>query len=240
MAPAYVEATGQNLRSPTRWIASVRTEKLKYCRGLLDEEMPEELYDLCADPEERENLAPDDPRTGEMRKIFAEMAGDAAREQIDTSLSAEEIATPSEQNRLVSDPYPKQMNAFPNVDQGAAVIVTSLAVARELGIDDGCLFVVTPDVSSLAARLMGRRWWHYRLAHIAYFTPDTLTRLLQRCGFEPVATYRPGWRFSLAYILERLGAYLPGNLKLPVPAWTHRVNIPLNFFDSILVVARRT
>lgn len=90
-ATAYVEATGQNLKSPTRWIASVRTETMKYCRGLLDEDMPEEMYDLEADPEERTNLAPDDPRISEMRRLFQEVAGDAARAQIDTSLTEEEI-----------------------------------------------------------------------------------------------------------------------------------------------------
>ena len=113
-----------------------------------------------------------------------------------------------------------------------------LRAAGEQLSETGCLFVVTPDVSSLAARLMGGRWWHYRLAHIAYFNRQTLIRLLERSGFEPIATYRPGWRFSLAYLLERLGTYLPGDLNLPTPGWTHRVTIPLNFFDSILVVAR--
>lgn len=55
--------------------------------------------------------------------------------------SASEISTVSADNRLIAEPYPKLMNAFPNVDQGAAVIVTSLATACELGIEDGCLFI---------------------------------------------------------------------------------------------------
>lgn len=56
-------------------------------------------------------------------------------------LSAEEISKVSASNRLVAEPYPKRMNAFPNVDQGAAVVVTSLATARELGLADGGCFV---------------------------------------------------------------------------------------------------
>ena len=89
--PAYLEATGQNLKSPTRWVACIRTEELKYMRGLLDENLPEELYDLVKDPDETTNLAPDDPRIDEMRKLFADMAGDAAVEGIDTSLSKDEM-----------------------------------------------------------------------------------------------------------------------------------------------------
>jgi acetyl-CoA C-acetyltransferase len=52
-----------------------------------------------------------------------------------------EIATPSADNRLVAEPYTKLMTAFLGVSQGAAIVVTSLAVARSLGVDDGAMFV---------------------------------------------------------------------------------------------------
>ena len=55
---------------------------------------------------------------------------------IDYNLTAEEIATPSPTNRAVSYPYPKLMNANNAVDMGAALIVTSVGKARELGIDE--------------------------------------------------------------------------------------------------------
>jgi acetyl-CoA C-acetyltransferase len=55
--------------------------------------------------------------------------------------SAEEIATPSADNRLVAEPYTKLMTAFLGGSQGAALVVTSLAVARSLGLDDGAMFV---------------------------------------------------------------------------------------------------
>ena len=46
----------------------------------------------------------------------------------------EEIATPGPANRMIAWPYPKLMTANPLVNQGAAVIVTNLAVARAAGI----------------------------------------------------------------------------------------------------------
>jgi len=49
-------------------------------------------------------------------------------------LSAEEIRTPSPSNRPVSYPYTKLMNSNNSVDQGAALILTSVGKARELGI----------------------------------------------------------------------------------------------------------
>lgn len=48
--------------------------------------------------------------------------------------SAEEISTATPSNRMVSFPYPKFMNAIIDVDQSAALIMTSESVARELGI----------------------------------------------------------------------------------------------------------
>jgi len=56
--------------------------------------------------------------------------------------TAAEIATPSAANRLIAWPYTKLMVANPSVNQGAAVIMTSLAVARAAGIaDEKCVFV---------------------------------------------------------------------------------------------------
>lgn len=46
----------------------------------------------------------------------------------------EAITTPGERNRLIAWPYTKHMVANPLVNQGAAVLVTSVSMARELGI----------------------------------------------------------------------------------------------------------
>ena len=48
--------------------------------------------------------------------------------------AAEEIAAVSAANRMIAWPYPKLMVANPAVNQGAAVLLTSLAVARAAGI----------------------------------------------------------------------------------------------------------
>lgn len=53
-----------------------------------------------------------------------------------TARTAEDIGTAAPANRMVYEPYLLSMNAMPHVDQAAAVIVTSLATAQELGIRD--------------------------------------------------------------------------------------------------------
>ena len=47
--------------------------------------------------------------------------------------SAAEISTPTASNRYVVYPYTKLMNAFPSVDQSAAVVLTTVGQARSLG-----------------------------------------------------------------------------------------------------------
>ena len=57
-----------------------------------------------------------------------------------TPWSPAEIATPSAENRLTAEPYTKRMNSFAQVDLGSALLVTNLAVARALGLQDRCVF----------------------------------------------------------------------------------------------------
>ena len=49
--------------------------------------------------------------------------------------TAEELITVTPENRWISFPYPKWVNAMDSVNQGAAVVLTSVGKARELGID---------------------------------------------------------------------------------------------------------
>lgn len=113
-----------------------------------------------------------------------------------------------------------------------------LREARRLLADNGVLIIVTPDAASLAARLMGWRWWHYRVAHIGYFTPKNLSLLCEREHLSVRSWSRPGWYFTVAYLRERLLQYLPWWL-LPKMNWMERAVVPLNLGDSLLFVCSR-
>jgi len=78
---------------------------------------------------------------GPLMARFSAVAAQHPNAWFREALSADQIAKITDDNRLIAEPYPKRMNAFPHVDQGAAVIVTSLATARELGLEDRCTFV---------------------------------------------------------------------------------------------------
>ncbi len=73
----------------------------------------------------------------EMGELFAPFTEVAARNPLaaaPTARSAEELVTVTERNRMIADPYPRFVVARDQVNQGAAVVLTSLAAAREAGV----------------------------------------------------------------------------------------------------------
>jgi SAM-dependent methyltransferase len=110
----------------------------------------------------------------------------------------------------------------------------------------GLLVVITPDISSVAARLLGKRWWHLRLAHIGYFDPGTFGKLASRLGLDVASTLRAQWFFPLAYLAERVEVYLPwikplNRLckRLPLLGRIYRLVIPVNLRDSSVFLLRK-
>jgi 2-polyprenyl-3-methyl-5-hydroxy-6-metoxy-1,4-benzoquinol methylase len=99
----------------------------------------------------------------------------------------------------------------------------------------GKVIVTTPDVSSIMARVMGRKWWHYRIAHIGYYNRHTLEMIMDSAGMRLVKVKYAKWYFSSRYIAERLLKYLPFAKPLSKLA-PKKLMIPLNLFDSQLFV----
>jgi acetyl-CoA C-acetyltransferase len=72
---------------------------------------------------------------------FSEVAAGNSHAWFRQERSPVEIATISTDNRLVAEPYTKTMVAFLGGAQAAALAVTSLGVAKSLGLDEGAMFV---------------------------------------------------------------------------------------------------
>lgn len=109
---------------------------------------------------------------GEFFSPFSKVASENPCAWFPTFRPPEEISTPSEKNRFVGVPYTKYLNAVIEVDQAAAVVMTSVGKARALGIPEakwvylhGCgdasdIWHVSERVnyhSSPAIREIGRR-----------------------------------------------------------------------------------
>ena len=75
----------------------------------------------------------------EMGRLFApftEVAAENPHAMSREVYTAEDLATVTGPNRLTSDPFPRRMVARDQANQGAAVLITSVALARELGVPE--------------------------------------------------------------------------------------------------------
>ncbi len=104
---------------------------------------------------------------------------------------------------------------------------------------DGVALITTPDVKSFLARLLGRKWWHYRVAHIGYFDASTLELACQKAGLRIVHQSRPDWYFTIEYLWVRIMQYFPSWLRFqpcrPMRRWTVKINLR----DSLLAVVQK-
>jgi acetyl-CoA C-acetyltransferase len=80
---------------------------------------------------------------GELMAPFTAVAATHPAAWFPTRRTAAELSTVGPDNRLVAEPYPKLLCAVINVDQGAAVLVTSLAAARRAGVADRAVFCLS-------------------------------------------------------------------------------------------------
>ncbi|MFT7619566.1 MAG: SAM-dependent methyltransferase [Planctomycetota bacterium] len=83
----------------------------------------------------------------------------------------------------------------------------TLEMLASLIAKDGILVVQTQNIDSLAAKLLGRRWHHFKhLEHIYHFSPSTIERALTKSGFETVelTSTGAGKYISGAFVIERM------------------------------------
>lgn len=99
----------------------------------------------------------------------------------------------------------------------------------------GLLVMSTPDIGSLAARFLGRRWWSLKPDHVVYFSRGSLLAAAARHGFKPESCSTHGRYFSAAYWLH----LLTGTFGLKKNSLTARVRFYMDFKDQLLCVFRK-
>ncbi len=115
----------------------------------------------------------------------------------------------------------------------------AISKANKILSDDGTLCLVTPNIHSLAARIMGGKWWHFRPAHLGFFTERSLGYLLRRNGLYIVKKRKYSWTFSAYYLLSRRSRlkYLLKNSTM-VSFWK-KIPVKLALQDSFEVYAKK-
>ncbi len=100
------------------------------------------LYENATRAEWGQTLSEAQNESAQIWSLFSEVAEANPKAWLRNSVAPEVISEPSADNRMLSFPYTKLMVANSSVNMGAAVIVASLAFARELGIDEDRLIYI--------------------------------------------------------------------------------------------------
>ncbi len=107
----------------------------------------------------------------------------------------------------------------------------------------GRLVILTPDLGSVVARVLGRHWWALLDDHYFYFSRRTLPSFLQQHGFAVERLHSFGRAFPLSHWIFKLSQYSAGAHRVldrvVRAAGLADVEIPLNLGDQMVCVARR-
>jgi acetyl-CoA C-acetyltransferase len=92
----------------------------------------------------REALA----ESGSLWSTYSRVASENPNSWLKKQFSADDITTPTPENRLIAWPYTKLMVANPTVNMGGAVLLTSLAKARAAGVPEDKLVYLAGGASA--------------------------------------------------------------------------------------------
>lgn len=104
--------------------------------GILDPAQIYPFYEVATQAAWGETPAEGRAASARLWERYAAVAAGNLNAWIRTAPKAATIAAVDSDNRMIAWPYPKLMVANPAVNQAAAIIVTSLATARECGITE--------------------------------------------------------------------------------------------------------
>jgi len=164
--------------------------------------------------------------SGALGAAFSEVAANNPYAWLGRPHGATEIATPSAANRLIAWPYTKLMVANPSVNQGGALLITSLAVAKAAGIAlDKCIFMWGGAAANEPRDYLARDVYHASTAQDA-----VLQRAMEIAGpggFDAVELYSC---FPCVPKMARRSLGLPADMVPSVAGGLTFFGAPLNTY----------
>ncbi len=107
---------------------------------------------------------------------------------------------------------------------------------------EGLLIVNYPDIGSWLSKLMGRKWIFLLSVHLFYFDRRTITRMLNKVGFDVIKIKPHFQTLSLGYLFFRMKSYskLLHNLGMPVIKVLRLNNLQIPYWlGQTLVIAKK-
>ncbi len=120
----------------------------------------------------------------------------------------------------------------------------ALKKAHSMMKKDGIIFIVTPKIDSLMAKMSKGRWLHLKPnEHIFYFSSKTMKEILQKNGFEIISLKPIGRYRNLNTIFIKTSTY-SGSIyrifqRLMRSEKARNISIKLNIRDEMAAIAKK-
>jgi len=111
--------------------------------------------------------------------------------------------------------------------------------------NDGYLFIGTPDTISPAAKILGRRWYHYiPPTHLHLFNRWNIFTFLRNNGFKVKRIVYFGRHMTLSELVLNIGFVLESSRLLKISerllnAGQWNLSVPYRVFDEMFIMARK-
>jgi 2-polyprenyl-3-methyl-5-hydroxy-6-metoxy-1,4-benzoquinol methylase len=234
---------------------SPRAKEFGYTRYLAERELYERTYRRRSDTIERYKRTPGRVldigcAAGFFLRVMADKGWDTVGVEISAPMveyARDELQLPDVRRAdvLTTDLEPGSFDVITlwDVIEHLEDPLEHLRAAHRLLHRNGILVLETQNVRSGFARLLGRKWQHYKHEeHLYHFHPETLDRLLMEAQLEIVEnTPRHGGKYvSMHFLQERVGKIHPTLSVLASPLkLLGDAALYLNFRDEMIAVAKK-
>jgi 2-polyprenyl-3-methyl-5-hydroxy-6-metoxy-1,4-benzoquinol methylase len=108
----------------------------------------------------------------------------------------------------------------------------------------GIMCCNTPDIDSLASKILGAKWWGIKQSHLTYFNKNSLSALFKATGFVPLKVRSHARTFTLNYWIYNLLGYKPGFTFIRTwldkkPSWADKL-VCIDLGDQVEIFARKS
>jgi acetyl-CoA C-acetyltransferase len=154
--------------SAKSWIPKVKDIVRKY--GLHIPVSAYALYENACRSKWQQSVAEGQRESGELQERASEIASSSHFSWTKSRKKLNDIITPSTKNKLIAWPYTQLMVANNNLNSGSAIIITSLGLAKDLGINPKKLiYIHAGGYASEPASILERDNYYHSSAMEAVF-----------------------------------------------------------------------
>jgi 2-polyprenyl-3-methyl-5-hydroxy-6-metoxy-1,4-benzoquinol methylase len=105
---------------------------------------------------------------------------------------------------------------------------TFIKKVYQLLTPNGSVFIATPSLDSVLAKLLGRYWMEYKIEHLFYFNKRSVSALLSKCGFNDIRIYPNPKSLSIDYINRHFQ-------RFPVPVISTLIKLAVKIIPKLIL-----